>query len=111
MTMTATFSNGFTDTYKGDRDVKAAWAIFNKETGSVIKSGHSLDITKAAKTCEGNLQHVWFEGDLGISDHPLYYVKGPDYRDTAKIRRAKREHNAARLAFIRSMVTIEIIKI
>lgn len=109
MTITATFSNGQTDTYKGSREVKAAWAIIRKADGAIIKSGHSLDAVKAANTAEGNLQHIFFERDLGLSDHPLNYVKGLNYTDNAKTRRAKREHNAARLDFIRSQVTIEIV--
>ena len=111
MTITATFSNGKTDTYKGNRNVKAAWAIIRKADGAIIKSGHSLDVMKAAKTAEGNLQHIFFERDLGLSGHPLNYVKGPNYTDNAKTRRAKREHNAARIAFIRNLVTIEIVNI
>jgi len=55
MTITATFSNGYTDTYKGTRPVKAAWAIINRETGEVIASGHSLDRVKAQKTATGNV--------------------------------------------------------
>lgn len=108
-TITATFSNGHTDTYKGAREVKAAWAIIRKSDGVVLKSGHSLDRVKAAKTAEGRMQEVWFEGDLGIENHPLRYMQGALYTDNAKTRRAKREHNAARLDFIRSKVTIEVI--
>ena len=51
---TATFSNGFTDNYKGKRDVKAAWMITCRETGKVLKSGHSLDRVRAQKTAETN---------------------------------------------------------
>ena len=54
MAITATFSNGFTDTYKGTRPVKAAWLITDKATGEVLNSGHSLDIIKARKTAEGS---------------------------------------------------------
>lgn len=53
-TITAKFSNGHTDAYKGTRDVKAAWAIILKSTGEVLMSGHSLDRAKAQKTAEGN---------------------------------------------------------
>lgn len=109
--ITATFSNGHTDTYNGDRPVRAAWAIIRKSDGAVIRSGHSLDSAKAAKTAEGRLQNVFFESDFGLYDHPLRFVKGPNYTDTAKIRRAKREHNATRLDFIRSLVTIEIVEL
>lgn len=108
---TATFSNGFTDTYKGQRDVKAAWAIIVKATGAVIKSGHSLDVAKAAKTAEGNLQNVWFERDFGLTDHPLRYVKGNGPHLTSRQRAEARAHNAARLDFIRSLVRIEIVQL
>ena len=53
MPITATFSNGFTDTYKGYRNVRAAWMITDRETGEVICSGHSLDADRAHKTAEG----------------------------------------------------------
>lgn len=108
---TATFSNGQTDTYKGSRDVRAAWAIIRKADGAILKSGHSLDRAKAIKTAEGRMQEIWFERDFGISNHPLNYVKGPNCTDSAKTRREKRQHNADRLAFIRTMVEIEIVEI
>ncbi len=47
---TAKFSNGHTDTYKGSRDVKAAWMVTELDTGRVVASGHSLDLEKARKT-------------------------------------------------------------
>lgn len=108
MKITATFSTGFTDTYKGKRDVKAAWAIINRETGAVINSGHSLDAAKAAKTAEGNLRYVGFV-DLGISEHPLRYVKGTGAYLSRKQNAEAKAHNAARLDFIRSKVRIEIV--
>jgi hypothetical protein len=52
MRITATFSNGYTDTYKGNRDVKAAWMV-TLPSGEII-SGHSMDRTKAEKTARGN---------------------------------------------------------
>jgi hypothetical protein len=58
MTITATFSNGYTDTYKGDRAVKAAWAIIDRATGKTLNSGHSLNRATAQKTAEGNLRHT-----------------------------------------------------
>jgi len=60
----ATFSNGFTDTYKGHRDVKAAWAIILKSTGETLNSGHSLDAQKADKTARNNLRYT--KTDCGI---------------------------------------------
>lgn len=62
MTITATFSNGFTDTYKGTRAVKAAWMITRKSDGKVLASGHSLDTDKARKTAEGKL--AYFTSDV-----------------------------------------------
>jgi len=47
---TAKFSNGHEDTYKGKRDVKAAWALINRETGGVVRSGHSMTEAAAEKT-------------------------------------------------------------
>lgn len=110
MTITATFSNGHTDTYKGNRDVRAAWAIIRKADGVVLKSGHSLDTAKALKTAEGNLQSVWFERDFGLRNHPLHYVKATTGALlTSRDRAAARQHNAARLDLIRSLVTIEVV--
>jgi hypothetical protein len=48
----ATFSNGLTDTYKGSREVKAAWMVI-LPSGKTI-SGHSLDFQKAEKTAKNN---------------------------------------------------------
>lgn len=56
MTITATFSNGHTDTYKGKREVTAAWAIIRKADGKVMMSGHSIDADKALKTATGNIR-------------------------------------------------------
>ena len=51
----AKFSNGHTDEYKGDRDVKAAWMIVDRETGEVLNSGHSRDLITAHKTADNNI--------------------------------------------------------
>jgi len=51
---TATFSNGHTDTYKGKRDVKAAWALINKNTNEVIASGHSISASAAESTAKSS---------------------------------------------------------
>lgn len=58
---TATFSNGYTDTYKGDRNVTAAWMVIDRKTGKVVGSGHSLDKARAEKTAQGHLRHVSFD--------------------------------------------------
>ena len=46
--LTATFSTGYTDAYKGDRDVRAAWLLTTPEGRTF--SGHSLNRQNAAKT-------------------------------------------------------------
>lgn len=56
--LTAIFSNGHRDPYKGTRPVKAGWMITRKEDGKVLASGHSLDRVKAHKTAAGNVSHV-----------------------------------------------------
>ena len=45
----AIFSDGHKDVYKGNRDVKAAWAIYDKATGEFLLSGHSIDRNRAEK--------------------------------------------------------------
>lgn len=55
MPITAKFSNGFTDTYKGSRNVRAAWMITRKSDGAVLASGHSLDRRAAEKTAAGSV--------------------------------------------------------
>lgn len=62
MTITATFSNGHTDTYKGKREVTAAWAIIRKADGKVMMSGHSMDAGKALKTGTGNIRTYFAHG-------------------------------------------------
>lgn len=110
MTITATFSNGLTDTYKGNRDVRAAWAIIRKSDGVVLKSGHSLDAGKALKTAEGNLQNFSLGHDFDIHDHPLRFFRlTTGALLSSRDRAAARQHNAARLDLIRSLVTIEVV--
>lgn len=60
----AIFSDGTKDVYKGNRDVKAAWAIFNKETGELLLSGHSLDRVRAEKTARNNVSYI--ASDVGV---------------------------------------------
>lgn len=55
MNLTATFSNGFKDVYKGARPVKAAWMVTEIETGKVVASGHSLTRENADKTARGSI--------------------------------------------------------
>ena len=116
MTITAKLSNGDEDTYKGNRAVKAGWAVIRKLDRKVIASGHSLDRTKAAKTAQGAMSEKAYDfGPLmPIRAYPgiektlrRHGYDGP--RATAAMTRWAREHNADRLARIASAHTIEII--
>lgn len=121
MTITATFSNGHTDTYKGDRAVKAAWAIIDRATGQTLNSGHSLDRAKAQKTAEGNLRNTKVPGvdHLGYAytgrATPGYYAKQARqyYGWTGNGDRAAlaflKAHNAEITARKRAAVIIEVI--
>ncbi len=109
MTITATFSNGFADTYKGDRTVTAAWAIIRKADGAVLKSGHSLDAAKAHKTAAGNVHSAGWHA-LG-EGHALRFIQGPNPHLPAARRRADRAHNAARLDAIYALITIEVVSL
>ncbi len=53
MPITAAFSNGHVDVYKGKRNVRAAWMITRKSDGVVLASGHSIDRRAAEKTAAG----------------------------------------------------------
>ena len=99
----ATFSNGHIDRYHGKRDVTAAWAIIHNSV--VLLSGHSLDAAKARKNAEGRLQEVC----IFRCDDPLRCAKGTGAYLTRAQNAAAKAHNAARLAYIRSQVTIEIV--
>jgi hypothetical protein len=79
MTITATFSNGYTDTYKGNRPVKAAWAIIDRNTGKVLHSGHSLDVIKARKTAEGNCRYHVAAGFRNGFDRPNRWAHANAY--------------------------------
>lgn len=81
--ITATFSNGHTDTYQGKRDVKAAWMIVFPDGG--IESGHSIDRARAEKTARSSASQCSGVGQtLHAGAVPPHYAV---YRD----RVAKRE--------------------
>lgn len=112
----AKFSNGFTDTYKGHRDVKAAWMVTNKSTGEVLASGHSLDKARAEKTARGNMSSLptGFGAILPTRAYPNVEkcLRACGYngnRSTAAMMRWAREQNAERLAKIEAAHKIEII--
>lgn len=124
MTITATFSNGFTDTYKGDRDVRAAWAIF--KDGKVLASGHSLDRVRAQKTAEGSVAQVVSIGRYTVTCPRSTLYVNPAWAAHAKqalvtegnpftgkgasaLLRHIKAHNADINAAKRALVTIEVV--
>lgn len=107
MAKIAVFSNGTTDTYKGQRDVTAAWAIIRLSDNTTISSGHSLDADKARKTAEGNLRYHGTDA-LGV-DSPLRAMMGTGAYLTRAQNRAGKEHNARRMDAIRAATRIEVV--
>lgn len=68
--LTAKFSNGHDDVYKGKRPVKAAWMVITADGTTV--SGHSLDRETAAKTARAKAGEmsgtsVWWRQGRGRS--------------------------------------------
>lgn len=114
--ITASFSNGFTREYKGDRNVKAAWSIMNKETKETIMSGFSMTKNLAysssrnrRRECNDLVQSITGCDRVG---YPFY---AHDLRDRLfpsmrEERRLKKE-NKERLAMIDKMIIIEIVDI
>jgi hypothetical protein len=117
MTITATFSNGTTDTYKGHRPVKAAWAIIRKSDGKTIVSGHSLDRAKAAKTAAGHVSEIYGYGYvLPTRAYPGIekFLRSEGYegsRSTSAMTAWARKHNAERRARIEADHIIEVVDI
>jgi hypothetical protein len=115
MTITAKFSNGFEDTYKGHRNVKAAWAVCRKSDGKVIASGHSMDRVKAAKTARSNMsEKVRGEPIMPTRAYPgvgaiLRRVGYDGPNSTSAMMSWARAQNAKRLERIEANHTIEII--
>ena len=117
MNITATFSNGTADTYKGHRPVKAAWAIIRKSDSKTIVSGHSLDRTKAAKPAAGHIADVYGYGPMmptraypGIEK----YLRREGYdgpKATSSMTAWAKAQNADRRARIEADHTIEVVDI
>lgn len=51
--LVAYFSNGYSDPYKGRRNVKAAWMLTTPE--GIVYSGHSRDRAAASKTARSTM--------------------------------------------------------
>lgn len=126
MTIVAKFSNGFEDTYKGKRAVKAAWAIIRKADGEVLNSGHSLDRVKAEKTARANMAYAGTDTGVNMPklDVPQRLYAGANYgylfdtaakhgftgkRSMSAYKAFAKAHNAKRQALIEAAVTIEIV--
>ena len=96
--VTATFSNGHTDTYKGHRDVKAAWAVIERATGKVIDSGHSLTVRAAEKTARTSVPRAtmlptgWRDHKNTIAGHRL--AKREGYRSPREMEQDYKRQNA-----------------
>jgi hypothetical protein len=110
------FSNGFIREYKGNRDVKASWAIINKETNETILSGFSMrkDLAYSSarnrrRECNELIHSVTGCERLGYPyyQHDLRDRLFPSMREE---RRLKKE-NKQRLEIIDKMIRIEIIEI
>ena len=106
----STFSDGSTDAYNGNRPIKAAWAVFNRETGERILSGHSLDRQRAEKTSRSQLQligHCVLADDHFLRDW-RYISK---YMTTFAERKRDRDHNENRLEEITRRVRVEVVDV
>lgn len=96
MPITAKFSNGHQDTYKGNRDVRAAWAIIDRKTGETLNSGHSLDRARAEKTAAGNVRYI--SSEMRAFSVPQRLYMGADYSHLFRIARAHGYEGPARMA-------------
>lgn len=112
--ITAKFSNGHTDVYKGKRPVKAAWMIVSPD--GEIRSGHSLDKAKARKTAEGNMAYLRARPDCIRKMNPRPTVAAMQY--FAKLARehygfssykAAYADGQAKMAAFRATCKIEVI--
>jgi len=121
MSIKATFSNGFTDQYKGKRAVKAAWMVTSRATGEVLASGHSLTRENAEKTADGHASTVRESGDdfhITVVRHATpqymaYVVSELKRRGIAATARnamdKAKEHNSALREKARARCLIEVI--
>lgn len=117
--MQTTFSNGFTDTYKGNRPVKFAWCIIRKSDNVTLASGHSLDYGKAQKTADSHIfPSVATIGRAyqGVCDKPRACVNSAYFGKLARERGFDSWKSAyaafqADMALARAAVKIEIVQL
>jgi hypothetical protein len=105
MSIKATFSNGFTDQYKGKRAVKAAWMVTSRATGEVLASGHSLTRENAEKTADGHASTVRESGD----DFHITVVRRGIAATARNAMDKAKEHNSALREKARARCLIEVI--
>lgn len=114
--ITATFSNGYTREYKGNRKVKAAWAIINKDNNETILSGFSMRSDLAYSSARNRRRECnELVHTITGCDRVGYPYYGHDLRDRLfpsmrEERRLKRE-NKDRLKIIDRKIRIEITEI
>jgi len=110
-TITATFSNGHTDKYQGNRKVKAAWMVLETATGKVVDSGHSLNRVGAGKTAKGSIPRAmtmpsgWRDGKNTMAGHRVSKTMG--YGSPEEYERDARVQNA-KLAALYTVETIDL---
>ena len=112
----ASFSNGFTRQYKGDRNVKAAWAIINKDTNVTIISGFSMTRNLAHSSSRNRrrecneLMHTITGCERVGYPYVAHDLRDRLFPSMKEERRLKRE-NKERLVQIDKRITIEIVDI
>ena len=105
----AIFSNGFTREYKGDRNVKAAWAIINKDTNEAILSGFSMRTATAEGSARNRRKECYCIFDDGHKYKYPHDMRGRRY--PWRLEKQYKKENRERLAIIDSKVRIEIINL
>jgi len=103
---TVTFSNNQKVTYKGNRQVKAAWAIINKETQEILLSGFSMSSDLAynsARQRRSDCRSLFCETD------PLHWPVETRGRYRRQEEKRRKDHNKKRLEIIDSKITIQIL--
>lgn len=119
---TSTFSNGHVDAYKGNRDVRAGWAIIDNVTGETVRSGHSLNEELARKAAQpvfypGSISAPhgvrtigWTAGALGSVAQRLR-AAGHGNTTHANARQVLKAHNDAKRAEFWSRHRVEVVAV
>lgn len=105
---TVKFLNNQEVTYKGNRQVKAAWSIINKETQEIILTGFSMSFDlayKSARQRRSDCRSLFCETD------PLRWPVETRGRYRRQEEKRRKDHNKKRLEIIDSKITIQILDI